>query len=103
MSRIATCSPIRRPGALADPSNIGQSGSGRLGNCGYTRCFWLSVTAELCRASKVSKGRHCCTKAIASAVSRHNPELGISGQSPKRDLLFHRRGTETLRNTKQKL
>ena len=60
-----------------DPSNIGQSGSGHLGHCADTRYSALCSLAALCRASGASKGRHCCSKAVSSAFSRHNPELGI--------------------------
>ena len=77
MSPICGLQLDHRPGALADSSIIRQFGSGHLGNCGYTRCFSLRVPAELCQASKASKGRHCCSKAIAFSFSRHNPELGI--------------------------
>jgi hypothetical protein len=65
------------PGAVADSSNVHQFGSGPLGNCGNTQCLLLCVPAELCRASKASKGRPCCSKAIGTPFPRHNPELGI--------------------------
>ena len=77
--------PPTRPscrGAVADTSNVRPFRSGHLGNCGNTRCFSLCVPAELCRASKASKGHPCCFKAIGPRLTRHNPELGIRPVMP---------------------
>jgi hypothetical protein len=65
------------PSPGEDPSNSCRSGSGYLGDCAATRCSSHRGPAELCRASGTSKGRHCCSGAVASAFSRRNPELGI--------------------------